>query len=358
MELAVQLQLTNRCNLACTYCCTDSGEARIEEIDFAGWKRIVDQSIEYAGPGLRFGVLGGEPLFAPFALDLFDYILNRGGVLKVFTNGVPLATPAIAARLAALIGRGVELRVSLAGPARTSCDALSGGERFEPAVTGLRALGAYGARAVVDLMLIPSQVDDIVANLRPLRRRLPSQTRVCLGLLYCGGRELGQHLFGSRTELEIALDRIAFEAGELVPGPEPASVTARREACRCAYGNLLNVRSDGLLFSCFKMIEEPLGDLRKEPLARVWERARSNPRTASNLPRCADCLLATLCGGGCRSENLVYTGNADTPICGPWRVRVLSQLLAEDRADALDWPAAHLLNEARRRGIDTPEFGP
>jgi radical SAM protein with 4Fe4S-binding SPASM domain len=170
----------------------------------------------------------------------------------------------------------------------------------------------------------------------------------------CGGRELGRNVFGSRAEIEVALDRVAFEAGEMVPGPERAWVTDRREACRCANGDLLNVRSDGLLFSCFKM-EEPVGDSWQEPLAHVWERARSNPRRASNLPRCAQCPLATLCGGGCRSENVRFIGDGDTPICGPWRIRVLSQLLAEDRSDALDWPSAHLLNEARRRGIETPE---
>jgi hypothetical protein len=67
---------------------------------------------------------------------------------------------------------------------------------------------------------------------------------------------------------------------------------------------------------------------------------------------CAECPLASLCGGGCRAENLLVTGSPDSPVCGPWRVRVLSELLAEDRVDALTWPAAHLMSEARRRGIE------
>ena len=68
-----------------------------------------------------------------------------------------------------------------------------------------------------------------------------------------------------------------------------------------------------------------------------------------------DCALATLCGGGCRSENLLYSGDPDVPPCGPWRVRVVSELLAEDRVTALEWPVAFLLAEARARGIETPE---
>jgi MoaA/NifB/PqqE/SkfB family radical SAM enzyme len=31
------------------------------------------------------------------------------------------------------------------------------------------------------------------------------------------------------------------------------------------------------------------------------------------LPTCRLCPLATLCGAGCRSENLLYTGDADQP---------------------------------------------
>jgi len=33
---------------------------------------------------------------------------------------------------------------------------------------------------------------------------------------------------------------------------------------------------------------------------------------------------------------------------------VISEMLADDRPDALDWPLPHLAAEARRRGIDAP----
>jgi hypothetical protein len=41
------------------------------------------------------------------------------------------------------------------------------------------------------------------------------------------------------------------------------------------------------------------------------------------------------------------------PPC-PWRVRVVSELLAEDRATVVEWQVAFLLDEARTRGIETP----
>lgn len=68
------------------------------------------------------------------------------------------------------------------------------------------------------------------------------------------------------------------------------------------------------------------------------------------------CALATLCGGGCRTDNLLFAGDADTPPCGPWRVRILSELLAENRISCLEWSLPQLAGEARARGLDAPDF--
>jgi radical SAM protein with 4Fe4S-binding SPASM domain len=177
---------------------------------------------------------------------------------------------------------------------------------------------------------------------------------VALGVLYRSGREEGEHLFGSASELEDALDRIAFAAGEWIAAPERKPLAYRREGCTCAIGDHLNVRSDGALFTCFKM-EEPVGHLRREGFDATLADVRAHPHPASSLRRCVTCPLATLCGGGCRSENLLYTGDPDDPVCGPWRVRVISELLAEDRVTALDWPVHYLVHEAEVRGIPVDE---
>jgi radical SAM protein with 4Fe4S-binding SPASM domain len=172
--------------------------------------------------------------------------------------------------------------------------------------------------------------------------------------MYVGGREEGSRTFPSRAETEAALDRIALRAGERVPATERSPLTHRRHGCACASGTHINVRADGVLFRCFKMAE-PVGHLEEKGLLGTVRDLRASPLRACELPACADCPLATLCGGGCRSDNLLYTGDGDRPPCGPWRVRVLSELLAEEQVDAVNWLAPQLLAEARARGIDAPE---
>jgi len=349
----VQLQLTNACNLACSYCCTDSGPARAGELDLDRLLEIVATAHRVLGPRTRFAILGGEPLLSRDALPLADAIVGLGHRLTLFTNGTLLADPAIARAVAALSNRGVEVRVSLAGAAVAECDGLSGGERFDRVLAGLRALAEAGGEAVVDLVLTPRNSRATARDLHALRQRLPEGCELSLAVLYLGGRERGQQLFGSQVELERALDEVTFEAGEAVPVERPSPLAFRREACSCVLGSQIAVRSDGALFTCFKMVEQ-VGHVERDGFEAALEWARANPQPATGYPLCADCALATLCGGGCRTENKLYTGDGGTPVCGPWRKRVLCELLAEDVTAGLDWPAEHLLREAHARGIDAP----
>jgi radical SAM protein with 4Fe4S-binding SPASM domain len=351
---SIQLQLTNSCNLACTYCCTNSGNPRRQEVSLQQVNRVVDQAAEVLGGDGQLALLGGEPFLVPWAIDVAERIVDRGHHLTIFTNGMPHHTDQeLARRTAELSRRGAEVRVSLAGPTPELCDDASGTSRFGAALGGIHGIARHGGSVVVDLMVLPEQVAAVAQGFYSLRKRLPPDTPIALGILYLSGRETGQHMFRTRGDLEDALDRIAFEAGELISAPRTAPVSHRREGCGCAMGNHLHVRSDGRLFNCFKM-EERVGDLATDDFVATARRVRENPHPARSLETCADCALATLCGGGCRSDNLLYTGDADVPACGPWRVRVISELLAEERVTAVDWPVHHLLAEARRRGIDAP----
>jgi radical SAM protein with 4Fe4S-binding SPASM domain len=160
-------------------------------------------------------------------------------------------------------------------------------------------------------------------------------------------------MFDSRRILEAAMDEIALNSGAAIPASPNSAVTNRREACHCTYGYDLHIRSDGQIFKCFKM-EESIGHVSSEPLADVWQKARRSCRLATDLPACADCPLVTLCGGGCRSENILYTGDGDQPLCGPWRKHVLAEMLADGQVGVVEWPTLYLINEARARQLDVP----
>ncbi|MBN1770790.1 MAG: radical SAM protein, partial [Deltaproteobacteria bacterium] len=240
---SVQLQLTNACNIACRYCCTNSGHARAPELPLERYTAIVEAVRRDLGPRARVAVLGGEPFLLPWAIDLCERTVDLDLQLTIFTNGMPLGTdPALAARAGALTRRGAQLRISLAGPTKEICDAVSGADRFEGALAGVHAVARAGGEAILDLMLLPQHVDEVAGHLPELRKQLPPGTRIALGVLYLSGRETGEHMFRSRAELERALDRVAFEAGERIAAIPDSPVTERREGCSCALGQHLHVR--------------------------------------------------------------------------------------------------------------------
>jgi hypothetical protein len=134
----VQLQLTNACNLACRYCCTNSGKPRAGEVCYERMLHVVRQIREVLGPETCVALLGGEPLLVPWALDLASEIVALGMDLTIFTNGIPLTDNDLAKRTAKLVDKGVKVRVSLAGPSAAACDIVSGASRdlAGPASTG------------------------------------------------------------------------------------------------------------------------------------------------------------------------------------------------------------------------------
>lgn len=356
-KVKVQLQLTNACNLKCSYCCTNSLFSRSHELDEAAFEQILRDVHRHLGKGTRVSFMGGEPFLVPGVIRLAKLALALELELTVYSNGLVLFdNDEMLNDVAELTKRGVKMRVSLASAAAGSCDALSGTARFERVVDTLRKLAERGGHADVDIMLMPQNAGEMAREFSRLKKRLPRNFKVSIGVLYLSGREKGEHLFASNEALEQALTDISFEAGEYIEAPMPTPIIPRRDGCDCAVGMNLNVRSDGSLFPCFKM-EERIGHLSERSIAEAIRYIRDNPHPASSLQTCKDCPLRTLCGGGCRSDNFLYTGSGE-PLCAPWRVRVLSEMLAEDRTEVVHWSVGHLYAEAKRRNIPVPDSLP
>ncbi|MBN2802428.1 MAG: radical SAM protein [Deltaproteobacteria bacterium] len=350
----IQIQLTNACNLNCTYCCTNSKNARTGELDENAIFKILFEIKEFLGAGTQVSFLGGEPFLVPFTTRLAKEALSLGLKLSIFSNGLPLAdNDFLAKEVAELTKQGALLRISLAAASKEPCDLLSGEERFERAIAALNNLSKNGGKAFVDVMLMPQNASDMALAFNSLKKRVPEQFKISLGILYLSGREKGVHLFDSRHSMEQALTDIAFGAGEIIEAAHSQPVMSRRDGCDCAIGMNLNIRSDGSLFPCFKM-EERIGHISELGVTDALKKIRDNPHPAYNLKTCRNCPLNTLCGGGCRSDNFLFTGTEE-PLCGSWRVQVLGELLAEDCVSAVNWSLPHLHAEALRRGIDAPE---
>lgn len=82
---AVECELTARCDLACSHCCTLSGPRMSHgSMSLDDWQRSIDDMVELRIPLVQF--IGGEPTLSPYLSRLVDYALDRELGVEVYSN--------------------------------------------------------------------------------------------------------------------------------------------------------------------------------------------------------------------------------------------------------------------------------
>jgi len=103
----IWLELTRRCNLTCSHCYIDGGDARENEMPTSEFYRLLD---EFADMGVwAVAFTGGEPTLHPDFANLVRHARKRGLLVGIATNGMFL-TPDL---LDSLPRDGVIISVSL-----------------------------------------------------------------------------------------------------------------------------------------------------------------------------------------------------------------------------------------------------
>jgi organic radical activating enzyme len=87
--ITINLVLTFRCNLRCSYCNNDfasGGRPIVEESDFNDWKSFIDRWPYDQIKIKEFAIIGGESILYEYFVDIVNYLLDKGFHVKVYTN--------------------------------------------------------------------------------------------------------------------------------------------------------------------------------------------------------------------------------------------------------------------------------
>jgi MoaA/NifB/PqqE/SkfB family radical SAM enzyme len=84
---SVLLELTYACNLHCTFCYNDLN-LRGRRVALQAYKTLLDDLTEMGVMSLTLS--GGEPLMYQHFFELGNYAREKGFVIKVKSNGIPL----------------------------------------------------------------------------------------------------------------------------------------------------------------------------------------------------------------------------------------------------------------------------
>lgn len=313
----IQIHLTNRCNLTCTHCYMDSAVRVVPETALESWRELLDELARRYSP-IHISFSGGEPMLSASLLPLLEHAKSLRGTAvstAMITNGLLLRGSRLA-RVAPLLD---VCAISLDGISARTHDLVRGEGAFRRTYRNLLGLADTPFRKVLNITVLRSNRDELVADLRPFLAGLPFRTDIDLGTLVPEGR--GTQVFDLGLpvdEFRKALAEISASLTTGTAGPAPAvgvdgsalwTGLPVRPRQSCGYGDTLTVYSNGDVSTCLtpRFIR---GNVFADGAASLIDRIDQEREllAVNQMEECRVCDLRHICGGRCHLGQLRGNG--------------------------------------------------
>jgi radical SAM protein with 4Fe4S-binding SPASM domain len=329
--MAIDLYLTNACNLSCKFC-FNLDEVAAPRLPLDHVKRILDAAYSV---GHRFvNLTGGEPFIYKHLFEVIDYAHHLGFWVQVLTHG-GLITPEHISRLTPYWR--LRLRVSLDGGTRITHDELRGLGTFDTTCNKISMLADAGLTIGIGMTVSERNVSEIPEVVTcGLSRgvsflRFSPVARVRKGTSASIDASLHKRIIASILDQTIKyIDLVDLPVvAEQGTTAQVAQLTTRR----CMAGKkFASVTSAGDLLPCPLISEDPSVYAIRFHNADTFNQlgARMDGLFQDLRPAlqgmCAECHFRSICYGGCLAEKVSFErGPSDEqPVC--------TKLILEDLA--------------------------
>ena len=338
---SVDLSITNRCNLRCTYCSHFTGAGDVgQDLPKQEWLQFFKELNRCAVMNVTIG--GGEPFCREDLPELIEGIVCNRMRFNILSNGT-LITDEMAAFLAST-GRCDGVQVSIDGSMPITHDACRGDGNFIRAMQGIKSLQKYKIPVPVRVTIHRQNVRDLenIGEFLLEEIGLPSfSTNAASYMGLC--RQNTEQVQLTAEERTLAMEtllqltekyngRISATAGPLAEGRDWLEMEkALRERQKSTNGggylsgcngpmNTLAVRADGVMAPCGQMSHIELGRINKDDLKEVWQEHRELKRLRErhNIPLsdfefCQGCDYIPYCTGNCPALAYTILGKENHP---------------------------------------------
>lgn len=263
---SVELEITGKCQLQCSHCCTNSGPLTpAGAMAREDWLTVIDEIAALGIPAVQ--LIGGEPTLSPYLADYIDTALKLGLKVEVYSN-LTHVRPALWTQFSRA---GVSLATSYYSDDAAQHERITGG-RGSFACTRASIKEAVRRhiplRAGIVRVIEGQRVDEAVADLRVIGVERIQVDRK---------RKVGR----------------AADSGSGSP--------STNELCGHCFRHRVAISPDGVVTGCILSRFLPAGNVRKQFLGEILTAARWEEITASiPLPR----------NGACTPD--------DSSECDPW----------------------------------------
>jgi len=338
---SLDISITNRCNLQCTYCSHFTGAGDVgQDLSKEEWLQFFEELNRCAV--MNVTLQGGEPFYRKDLRELIEGIVSNRMRFNILSNGT-LITDEMADFLAST-GRCDGVQVSIDGSIPMTHDACRGEGNFLKAMQGIKSLQKYSVPVPVRVTIHKHNVRDLenVAKLLLEEVGLPGfSTNAASYMGLC--RQNTDQVQLDVEERSLAMDtllklckkyngRISATAGPLAEGKDwlemekacregKTSIPARGYLTSCGGPmSQMAVRADGVMVPCCQMSHIELGRINRDDLQGVWqehpelERLRERHKIPlKDFEFCQECEYIPYCTGNCPALAYTILGKENHP---------------------------------------------
>ena len=306
---ALYLNMTEKCNLCCTYCYASSRkELGKETLSFDDYKRILLEAKSISG---KIDVIftGGEPLLSKITLDVARFAKTLGFDCRVLTNGTLIDEN----NVNEIVSCFDSFKISLDGSSKEKHDFYRGNGSYERTIRALELLDERNVDFQLAMVVTKENVDDVSAMNKKWGSRLTYQP------LFPLGKAKEQKQISALTGLEY-YDAMCQNAN-INPFSDISNIIKahkkNRSIVKCAMGDgELSISCTGDVYPCQLLHAEGfcLGNVHSQSLQSIYNSMENEYfkfHTVDKIEKCKDCDFRYLCGGACQARHFSETGTID-----------------------------------------------
>ncbi|MBG6143382.1 radical SAM protein with 4Fe4S-binding SPASM domain [Labrenzia sp. EL_142] len=306
-----RFHMTNRCQLECIHCYTNSGPNVSSEGELTPerWIALVDAFADNGGEKILF--TGGEALVFRGCIDVMRRAKERDLEVTLFSNGILIKRYLEDLKQVADI-----VQISLDGPDETSHDAVRGRGSFKKAIEAIKLLLDAGFETRISTTIMMNNwpaIRDGFPRLIEQFEETPLTFRVSYGTMSHGRGELLEHGL-NEAEVRRYVDRLLSRVK--TTEDRDTGVNVVQKIIGCGYAEQLVVAPNGGVYPCHLM-SGLLGHIDQMPIQDITDYLKRTAEAFSVRHRkgCGTCDLRNLCGGSCRVEDEKTTGSRLITTC-------------------------------------------
>jgi MoaA/NifB/PqqE/SkfB family radical SAM enzyme len=319
----LQIESTLKCSQLCNYCYAGSTPESPQGMASEKIRDLLDVAASLKVQMIDW--LGGDPLMRIDWEDLCSYATSLGLVNNIWTSGIPLANPRIAARAVKVTRGGFisthldslnpNIYATLHGVARYSCDVRNIHRILEGIKNCLAEGKDPGSMVNCITLTTPLAAGDARETISYFQEKFGIKT--CLTLFNPVIHRSGNPSW----EPSNAQIRQIFEFRDRINYPRDPSCGSM-DVSKFYCGTLVCVTAEGWVVPCSVIRTKEFGNVNQEQFSVILERGRRRLlfldfRDSSKLPgNCGSCCNNSVCFG-CRSSAYYYAGDilAADPKC-------------------------------------------